>query len=293
MKKQLLLGATLLSSVFISNAQEVLLSQNFNDTDAVYDSGWGAYDLDGNESAFSVYLENATITAAGFNAQVAGSGNFTVSGGNAVPAPDTDNLWWSPNVELPEGEDAYLTLKIATLPLQEGAVAPYTIYIVGDEEAAAIEAIETIEAFQAYLDGLTPSASGDAPETATSMNVDLSAYAGQTVSVIFRHYQTDLLAYLMMDDVEFRTGVLSVKSPIASQFSIYPNPATDVINISNADNIHVNSVAVVDLNGRTVKTLKFDGVTEAAINISDLSAGMYLLNVSSDKGTMTKKIVKN
>ncbi len=98
-------------------------------------------------------------------------------------------------------------------------------------------------------------------------------------------------ATLLVDTVAM-TSVLSTNDFLASQLSVYPNPATNVINVSNADNILVNGVEIVDLNGRTVKTAKFDGVTEAQINISDLSAGMYMMTVSSDQGTLTKKIIK-
>ena len=66
-----------------------------------------------------------------------------------------------------------------------------------------------------------------------------------------------------------------------------------MINIANAENILVNGVVITDLNGRTVKNVSYNGVTEAQINVSDLAAGMYMMTVSSDKGTMTKKIVKN
>src|SRR5690606_18599144 len=98
------------------------------------------------------------------------------------------------------------------------------------------------------------------------------------------------VAYI--DNVEVPSGVLGVNEQLLSQFSIYPNPASDVINIANAENILVNGVEIVDLNGRVVKSVNFNGVTQAQINISELSSGMYLMNVSSDQGTTTKKIVK-
>jgi hypothetical protein len=89
------------------------------------------------------------------------------------------------------------------------------------------------------------------------------------------------------------TAVLSTNDVLSSQFSVFPNPSTNVINIANAENILVNGIEIVDINGRTVKSVKFDNVSEAQINISDLASGMYLVNISSDKGTTTKKIVKN
>jgi hypothetical protein len=87
---------------------------------------------------------------------------------------------------------------------------------------------------------------------------------------------------------------LSIKeNAVSSQFSVYPNPANNVINITNADNMLVNAVTVTDLNGRTVKNVSFDNVASAQVNVADLASGMYILNVTSDKGTATKKFVKN
>lgn len=88
-------------------------------------------------------------------------------------------------------------------------------------------------------------------------------------------------------------GTAGVNENLISKLSVFPNPANDVVNVTNNENILVNGVEVVDLNGRTVKTAKFDGVANAQINVADLASGIYMMTVSSDKGTMTKKIVKN
>jgi hypothetical protein len=97
---------------------------------------------------------------------------------------------------------------------------------------------------------------------------------------------------LVVYEVEI-TGLAGTDSPVASQLSVFPNPANNVINVTNADNILVNGITIADLNGRTVKTVKFDGVSEAQVNVSDLASGIYMMTISSDKGTTTKKIVKN
>ena len=110
--------------------------------------------------------------------------------------------------------------------------------------------------------------------------------------VAFLHDNFAGFAYL--DKVAFDSApTMGTNQVASSQFSVYPNPANNVINIANAENVLVTGVAIVDINGRTVKTAKFDNVSEAQINISDLSSGMYLMNISSANGMVTKKIVKN
>lgn len=73
--------------------------------------------------------------------------------------------------------------------------------------------------------------------------------------------------------------------------SVYPNPARDIINI-NSILSSFNSVSIVDLNGRIIKNIQFNAVTNAEINISDLSNGVYILNINTDKETISKKISK-
>ncbi len=78
--------------------------------------------------------------------------------------------------------------------------------------------------------------------------------------------------------------------PSKTALSIYPNPANEVVNVANAESLR--SIAIVDLNGRTIKSTSFDGVANGAVDISDLAAGMYLITIGTDTGTITQKIVK-
>ena len=77
----------------------------------------------------------------------------------------------------------------------------------------------------------------------------------------------------------------------ASNFETYPNPATNVVNISSKNN-GINSVVMTDVNGRTVKNVTIASTTETQINISDLAAGVYMMKITSNEGTATKKIIK-
>jgi hypothetical protein len=74
-------------------------------------------------------------------------------------------------------------------------------------------------------------------------------------------------------------------------FSVYPNPVTDVLNIIGSGDSFISSVEIYDINGRLVKSSMFNTV-EAQLNTSDLSAGVYSVKISSDLGVSTKKIVK-
>ena len=97
---------------------------------------------------------------------------------------------------------------------------------------------------------------------------------------------------VLVDDIQVVEGTTAVKEVTASKLSVYPNPANNVVTVSGADAL-VSNVAIVDINGRTVKSVKFAGVAEAQVNVSDLASGVYVMTIASDKGTTTQKIVKN
>lgn len=74
----------------------------------------------------------------------------------------------------------------------------------------------------------------------------------------------------------------------AQSIKVYPNPFKDIINISNAENY--TSGVVVDMSGRVVKTLS---KVQSQLDLGDLSAGVYVLNLTSKEGTKTSiKLVK-
>jgi hypothetical protein len=87
------------------------------------------------------------------------------------------------------------------------------------------------------------------------------------------------------------TSILGTSDLLSSKFSVYPNPVSNVVNFSNDANAVVSLVEIADLNGRIVKSVKANA-TEGQISVSDLATGMYLMNITTDQGVATKKIVK-
>ena len=85
------------------------------------------------------------------------------------------------------------------------------------------------------------------------------------------------------------TGIVGLKDTFASQFSLTPNPANSVVNVSNVNNTLINSIAIADINKRIVKTENFSGVANAQINISNLAGGIYMITLTSNKRYNYKK----
>jgi hypothetical protein len=89
------------------------------------------------------------------------------------------------------------------------------------------------------------------------------------------------------------TEVLSTSDFVASKLSVYPNPVNNIVNITNNSGLQINKAVITDINGRTVKSLNVNGVSELQINVSDLNTGVYFMNIETNEGSATKKIIKN
>lgn len=81
---------------------------------------------------------------------------------------------------------------------------------------------------------------------------------------------------------------LSIENNVLSGISIFPNPTTDILNIQTPANISVESVQMFDILGKNVSV----NYTNGTINTSALSKGVYILQVNTDQGTLTQKVVK-
>ena len=88
-------------------------------------------------------------------------------------------------------------------------------------------------------------------------------------------------------------SALSVKKEnlnLFSKMSVYPNPTSETLNFK-IDNQLIKSVRIYSILGKEVmkKTNKF-GIEN--INITNLSSGLYLLQINTETGVFTKRIVK-
>ena len=75
----------------------------------------------------------------------------------------------------------------------------------------------------------------------------------------------------------------------ARVLSMYPNPATDVLNLMLTENAPITSVVVTDLRGARVAGTTF---SNGALNISGLAKGMYTLSVSDGQKVFHQRFVK-
>lgn len=85
---------------------------------------------------------------------------------------------------------------------------------------------------------------------------------------------------------------LATENFVASNFSVFPNPATNVVNINSLNNTTINQIQITDLNGRVVSTVNANGLSTTQVNIADLASGAYFLKIVTNEGVGTTKIIK-
>lgn len=85
---------------------------------------------------------------------------------------------------------------------------------------------------------------------------------------------------------------LSTNEKLAAKFNMYPNPATNVVNITNAENMQVSQVAIYDMSGKQLNTQTYNNETEIQLNVENLASGTYMLHIQTTEGTAVKKLVK-
>ena len=120
----------------------------------------------------------------------------------------------------------------------------------------------------------------------------LNTYSNQAIRIGIRCVTADAYMF-MVDDFKVTSSNLKTDEFFSNKFSTYPNPAKETVTISNSDNILLTDVNITDINGRTVKTFKVNNLSEVQFNVTELTAGVYFMNITTDSGKAVKKFIKN
>ncbi len=93
------------------------------------------------------------------------------------------------------------------------------------------------------------------------------------------------------ETADFKVNVIVLKNDTFddASFVYYPNPVSDVLNISYANEI--SKVQVINLLGQEVM-VKSINATQSQIDMSNLASGSYLVKVTADSKVKTIKVIK-
>ena len=82
-------------------------------------------------------------------------------------------------------------------------------------------------------------------------------------------------------------GVLGTHDNVLTNLVIYPNPASSILNIDNAEN---STIVVYDLLGRVILSKTNISMSEQ-LNVSSLNSGTYLIRITNENKVVTDKFI--
>ena len=120
----------------------------------------------------------------------------------------------------------------------------------------------------------------------TSRSATFTVAAGDTVNPKFRYISDDMYAFFIDDVTISNTPPASIDETAGDAWRIHPNPATNAVTILG---IGQAKVIIKDLTGRMVAT--HNVTAGGSIDVSDLAAGAYFLQITSDGTNAIRKLI--
>ena len=86
----------------------------------------------------------------------------------------------------------------------------------------------------------------------------------------------------------------SVTTPTATSFSLYPNPAQQQLNVEGLNPQSTYTLSWIDVTGKMCGMQCVNHAQQTAVNVSELSKGMYILRIADEQGRVisTQRFVK-
>jgi hypothetical protein len=148
------------------------------------------------------------------------------------------------------------------------------------------------------------------PDSAIPYTISISAIEGSNIelaTVYLVDHQENTITNLSEGDYTFLSDAATYNNRFTLQFEsevilgtsendleqilIYPNPTQDVLTIVSPQ-VEVTSAIVYDLRGRVVAEKLFTTQGTYQIDLSKLETAMYFVEITTESGTLTKRVVK-
>ena len=137
--------------------------------------------------------------------------------------------------------------------------------------------------------------SGEGFRYMSSLNVHFGLGTEDTVDTIVIHWpsgamdtMTDVPANSILT-VEEGSTILSLEDNLVDNLILYPNPTTDVLNISSLTDFSDPIYSVFDLSGKRVMNAR---LSSQSIDVSSLAQGNYFLRIFDNATIKTQRFVK-
>ena len=101
---------------------------------------------------------------------------------------------------------------------------------------------------------------------------------------------TATVLVIVNGNCDFTAGTVTLEG----SFAVYPNPSSDVINITNELGLIIDRIELFDMSGRVVVSLPKGSFNNdfAQIDVTNLTTGVYTLQMTAGVQMFTNRIVK-
>ncbi|MEC4004363.1 T9SS type A sorting domain-containing protein [Flavobacterium sp. SUN052] len=82
-----------------------------------------------------------------------------------------------------------------------------------------------------------------------------------------------------------------INNELSTTIELFPNPASDILNIANSNNETINLIAIYSINGSLIKEIKPTGSLQS-IAVSDLQSGIYFVKLEINDSVLNYKFIK-
>ncbi|WP_426058689.1 GEVED domain-containing protein [Hymenobacter sp. B1770] len=176
----------------------------------------------------------------------------------------------------------------------------FKIYADWNKNGVFTDAGELIVNAAGSTSASTRSATFTVPSTAktgsTRLRVVMSDNSGTTSCNSYSYGETEDFTVSVSGGTARTDGSIAARTSttggLADQYTLFPNPATNVLRIArpaNADPEQPFAVSVHDLRGSEVRGLSF---ADGQLNVSVLRSGIYMLTISDGSSTTHQRFVK-
>jgi hypothetical protein len=115
----------------------------------------------------------------------------------------------------------------------------------------------------------------------------------QAEAVVFDQSDDPTLGVVSIDpfwNCGFVDGI--AEQDLNNLITLYPNPASDIVNLNVSSGISIEKIRVLNLAGQEVYVLKNANSPTLSIDLNPLVIGVYIVEIQSDKGIIRKRLIK-
>ncbi len=142
-----------------------------------------------------------------------------------------------------------------------------------EEEFCLSEACYDLTIYDSYGDGLCCVAGDGSYSLLNQNNVSLAS-GGE-----FDNSETQ----------NFCASFSNVPSLDKTQIKVFPNPISDELTIQS--DLQIESIEIIDISGRLIKAVQINS-SQASLDLTDLTAGTYIIRASTIEGVLRTSIIK-